>query len=168
VAVAERLTPKPKDGQTFDPTLLPKTSPVPPQTLAELQQLEFQLAEKDTKLTELLTGKAVLDAELERLRAEIAAIKKQNEATPDTHNYSEPNWWGSSTTFGPQQERVKATTVLLQLAVFNRATCPQIDDPKHCRRIRPQEIIVVPGGGVEPPRAEARRILSTQAGSEPF
>ncbi len=30
-----------------------------------------------------------LDAELERLRAEIAAIKKQNEATPDTHNYSE-------------------------------------------------------------------------------
>jgi len=27
--------------------------------------------------------------ELERLRAEIAAIKKQNEKTPDTHNYSE-------------------------------------------------------------------------------
>src|SRR3989441_11000159 len=82
-------TNKPKDGLTFDPTLLPKTSPVPPQTLAQLQQLESQLAEKDTKLTELLTGKAAIDAELERLRAEIAAIKKQNEATPDTHNYSE-------------------------------------------------------------------------------
>ncbi len=82
-------TNKPKDGLTFDPTLLPKTSPVPPQTLAQLQQLESQLAEKDTKLSDLLTGKAALDAELERLRAEIAAIKKQNEATPDTHNYSE-------------------------------------------------------------------------------
>ncbi len=77
------------DGLTFDPTLLPKTSPVPPQTLAQLQQMESQLAEKDSKLTELLTGKAALDAELERLRAEIAAIKKQNEATPDEHNYSE-------------------------------------------------------------------------------
>ncbi len=80
---------KPADGLMFDPLLLPKTSPVPPQTLAQLQQLESQLAEKDTKLTELLTGKAALDAELERLRAEIAAIKKQNAETPDTHNYSE-------------------------------------------------------------------------------
>lgn len=82
-------TSKPPDGLAFDPTVLPKTSPVPPQTMAQLQQLEAQLAEKDTKLTELLTGKAALDAELERLRAEIAAIKKQNEATPDEHNYSE-------------------------------------------------------------------------------
>ncbi len=77
------------DSLAFDPTLLPKTSPVPPQTLAQIQQLESQLAEKDTRLTELLTGKAALDADLERLRLEIAATKKQNEATPDTHNYSE-------------------------------------------------------------------------------
>ncbi len=82
-------TAKPADGLTFDPTLLPKTSPLPPQTLTQIQQLEAQLAEKDTRLTELLTGKAALDAELERLRAEIAAIKKQNAETPDTHNYSE-------------------------------------------------------------------------------
>ena len=60
---------KPADGVTFNPVLLSRTSPVPPQTLAQLQQLETQLAEKDTKLTELLTGKAALDAELERLRA---------------------------------------------------------------------------------------------------
>jgi type I restriction enzyme R subunit len=84
---------KPAGGQafdlTFDPLLLPKTSPVSPQTLAQLQTLEAQLAEKDSKLSELLTGKAALDAELERVRAEIAAIKKQNEATPDEHNYSE-------------------------------------------------------------------------------
>jgi type I restriction enzyme, R subunit len=37
----------------------------------------------------VLTGKAALDAELERLRAEIAAIKKQNAETQDTQNYSE-------------------------------------------------------------------------------
>ena len=80
---------KPADSLTFDPTLLAKTSPVPPQTLAQLQVLEKQLAEKDSKLSELLTGKAALDAELERLRAEIAAIKKQNAETPDAHNYSE-------------------------------------------------------------------------------
>lgn len=80
---------KPADGLTFDPSLLPKTSPVPPQTLAQLQQLETQLAEKDTRLTELLTGTDALNAELERLRAEIAEIKKRNEATPDQHNYSE-------------------------------------------------------------------------------
>jgi type I restriction enzyme, R subunit len=42
---------KPADGLVFDPTLLPKTSPAPPQTLAQLQQLESQLAEKDTRLT---------------------------------------------------------------------------------------------------------------------
>ena len=82
-------TQKPTDGVTFDPMLLPKTAAVPPQTLAQIQQLESQLKEKDTRLTELLTGKAALDAELERLRAEIATIKKQNEETPDNHNYSE-------------------------------------------------------------------------------
>lgn len=80
---------QPADGLAFDPTLLPRTSPVPPHTLAQIQELEAQLAEKDTRLTELLTGKAALDAELERLRAEIAAIKRRNEATPDEHNYSE-------------------------------------------------------------------------------
>ncbi len=82
-------TVKPADGLAFDTTLLPKASPVPPQTLAQIQQLEEQLKEQDTRLTELLTGKLALDAELERLRAEIAAIKQQNAETPDTHNYSE-------------------------------------------------------------------------------
>ena len=80
---------KPADGLGFNATILPKTSPVPQQTLAQIQELEAQLKEKDTKLTELLTGKEALDAELSRLRAEIAEIKKQNEAKPDTHDYSE-------------------------------------------------------------------------------
>lgn len=80
---------KPTDGLAFNTAILPKTSPIPPQTLAQIQQLEAQLREKDTKLTELLTGKEALDAELARLRAEIAEIKKRNEARPDNHDYSE-------------------------------------------------------------------------------
>jgi type I restriction enzyme, R subunit len=85
-------TNKPKDGLTFDPTVLPKTSPVLRfcrRPWSSYSSSNPSLPEKDTELTELLSGKAALDSELERLRAEIAAIKKQNEATPDTHNYSE-------------------------------------------------------------------------------
>jgi type I restriction enzyme R subunit len=80
---------KPQDGLAFDANQLPKTSPVPPQTLAQLQQLATQVAEKDAKLEELSTDKLVLDAELARLRAEIADVRRKNEATPDQHDYSE-------------------------------------------------------------------------------
>jgi type I restriction enzyme R subunit len=80
---------RPADGLAFDLAQLPKTSPIPRQTLAQLQQLAAQLAEKNTKLEELITDKLALDTELQRLRAEIAEIKKQNAATPDQHNYSE-------------------------------------------------------------------------------
>lgn len=77
------------DSLAFNPSLLPKTSPLPPQTVEQLQQLAAQLAEKDAKLTELLEGKAALDEELARLRAEIAEAKQRNAATPDRHDYSE-------------------------------------------------------------------------------
>jgi type I restriction enzyme, R subunit len=80
---------KPIDGLGFDSDQLPKTSPVPAQTIAQLQQLSAQLAEKDAKLEELATDKLRIDEELNRLRAEIAEIKRLNEATPDQHNYSE-------------------------------------------------------------------------------
>jgi type I restriction enzyme R subunit len=80
---------KPADGLTFNATALPRTSPVPPQTLAQIQKLEVELQEKDVRLTELLSGKEALDAELARLRAEIAEIKKRNEARSDNHDYSE-------------------------------------------------------------------------------
>lgn len=80
---------KPSAGTKFDPALLPKHSPIPPQTVAQLQALEAKLAEKDHKLSELLSGKAELDAELERLRGEIAEAKKANAAQADTHDYSE-------------------------------------------------------------------------------
>src|SRR5438552_9214842 len=67
---------KPADGQAFDSNALPTTSPIPPQTIEQLQRLSAQLAERDAKLSELLLGKEALDKELEKLRAEIFEIKK--------------------------------------------------------------------------------------------
>jgi type I restriction enzyme R subunit len=80
---------KPEAGSTFDPNALPVTTTVAKQTLAELQQLNDQLATEREKLFAALAEKETLDEELKRLRAEVAAAKKANEATPDTHNYSE-------------------------------------------------------------------------------
>ncbi len=80
---------KPADGLKFDISLLPTAGALPPHTLAQLQKLDAQLKEKDTKLTELLSDKANLNEELQRLRAEVAAAKQANAAQPDTHDYSE-------------------------------------------------------------------------------
>jgi type I restriction enzyme R subunit len=81
--------PKPTDTLVFLPMLLPKTSPIPPQTRAKLKELEETLSTKDAQLTELIKGQAAQDAELQRLRAEVAAAKQRNEQIPDTHDYSE-------------------------------------------------------------------------------
>jgi type I restriction enzyme R subunit len=81
--------PKPQPGLTFDPNALSKTTPLPKQTLEQLQQLEAKLRERDEKLSALLTDKTTLDEQLKRLRAKIAEAKKANTAQADTHNYSE-------------------------------------------------------------------------------
>ena len=80
---------KPADGLAFQPDFLPKVAPVAPQTPAQLLKLAAQLAEQDTKLSALFADKAELSAQLAQARQEIAAIKKQNAATPDAHDYSE-------------------------------------------------------------------------------
>ena len=80
---------KPPPGLTFDPNALPKTTPLPKQTIEQLQRLETELRERDEKLSALLADKTTLDAELTRLRVEIAEAKKANTAQADTHNYSE-------------------------------------------------------------------------------
>ncbi len=80
---------KPLPGLAFDPNALPKTTPLPKQTIEQLQRLETELREQDEKLSALLSDKTALDAELTGLRAEIAATKKANTAQADTHNYSE-------------------------------------------------------------------------------
>lgn len=73
----------------FDPNALPKTTPLPKQTIEQLQRLETDLRERDEKLSVLLADKTALDAELTRLRGEIAETKKANTGQADTHNYSE-------------------------------------------------------------------------------
>lgn len=80
---------KPADGLVFSPSLPSPAAPPPPQSPDQLQKLAAQLAEKDTKLSALFADKEALSAQLEQARQEIAAIKKQNAATPDTHDYSE-------------------------------------------------------------------------------
>src|SRR5271166_1592671 len=59
---------RPAPGLVFHPEALPKTSPVPPQTLSQVQGLEQQLAAKDKELAEAAAKHLALDAELERLR----------------------------------------------------------------------------------------------------
>jgi type I restriction enzyme R subunit len=62
---------------------------MPAHTLAQLQTLEKQLADRDQKLSDALGAHAALDAELQKLRAEVAAARKANSAEADTHNYDE-------------------------------------------------------------------------------
>ena len=80
---------KPPPGLGFDPNALPKTTPLPKQTIEQLQRLESDLRERDERLSALLADKTSLDAELTRLRGEIAHTKQANNAQADTHDYSE-------------------------------------------------------------------------------
>ncbi len=72
----------------FNSDALPKTSPIPKQTVEQLRKFQEELRARDEKLSELLAKGAVMDEELQ-LRAEVAAAKKAHAATPDTHDYAE-------------------------------------------------------------------------------
>jgi type I restriction enzyme R subunit len=92
---------RPADALRYNPALLPQggtgVSPVSarahgpeaPATPEQLQQLETKLRERDEKLATLLATNATLDAALAQARAEVAAAKAANAATPDAHDYSE-------------------------------------------------------------------------------
>jgi len=80
---------KPNAGLTFNSDALPKTAPVPKQTIEQLQKLETQLRDRDEKLSTLLADKNAIDEELKQLRAELAAVKKASTTQLDTHDYSE-------------------------------------------------------------------------------
>jgi type I restriction enzyme R subunit len=80
---------RPAPELTFNDVLLPKSSPVPPQTQKKLEELAASLAAKDESLAALLKDKTALDEEIQRLRAEVAGAKAANEAAPDTHDYNE-------------------------------------------------------------------------------
>src|ERR1017187_6265571 len=80
---------KPPPSLAFDPNALPDNTPLPKQTIEQLQRLETELRERDEKLSALLSDKTALNAELTRLRVEVAEAKKANTAQADTHDYSE-------------------------------------------------------------------------------
>lgn len=80
---------RPDPGKVFAPDLLPKQATAQPQSMEALQKLEAELKARDEKLSELLTHKAALSAELAQLREQITAAKQTNAAQPDTHDYSE-------------------------------------------------------------------------------
>ena len=82
-------TQRPEPGLVFKSEWLAPAQAAAPQTLDQLQKLNAQLAEKDQKLTEVLSTRAALDEELAHLRAEVAAAKAANVQVPDTHDYSE-------------------------------------------------------------------------------
>lgn len=82
-------TGRPAPGLAFDPAALPRPAPAAAQTAEQLRALEARLHEKDEKLAALLADKAALDAELKRLRAEVAEAKQAAAGEPDTHDYSD-------------------------------------------------------------------------------
>lgn len=87
---------KPPPGLTFDPARLERTLTISVSNVAQINKLKadhdaraeaLQQAEAARLASE--EGRAALEAELARLREEIAAVRKANEARPDTHDYDE-------------------------------------------------------------------------------
>ena len=83
-------TARPEPGLAFDSALLaPPVSPAKAQTAEQLERLEAQLRERDDQLRSQAAEREGIDAELARLRAEVAKAKAANEKVADTHDYSE-------------------------------------------------------------------------------
>jgi len=80
---------RPAPGLAFDAAALPPAHVVPKQTIEQLQKLEASLCERDEKLATLLADKSALDAELAKLREEVAQARAAAATQPDTHDYSE-------------------------------------------------------------------------------
>ena len=83
---------KPPADLTFDPRTLPKPQPSPATTAQQMRELQEALEEERLarqRVADELLDQAELQAELERLRAEVAGAKAQAAATPDDHDYSE-------------------------------------------------------------------------------
>lgn len=80
---------RPAPALAFDPALLPGAGSAAPTSAEQLQKLQAQLQEKDETLTALLADRSMLDEELKRLRAEVAAAKKAAAEQVDAHDYSE-------------------------------------------------------------------------------
>lgn len=81
---------RPPADLQFNPGLLPKTSPLPPQTRAQMQKAEEELAASRLQIEELQRQREATDAELASLRAAIATAKQANATHPPLgHDYNE-------------------------------------------------------------------------------
>jgi len=80
---------KPADGLAFDASVLARRDDTLKKAFAHLKAQQQALEDKDGELTKLLADKAALDAELQALRAEVAAARKAAETVPDSHDYNE-------------------------------------------------------------------------------
>ena len=89
--LARRYATAPVGDTQFDQGLIPKPVPasVRIQTQAELKALAEKLESRDRDLAQERVNSAALTAELEELRAKVAAAKAANEARPDDHDYDE-------------------------------------------------------------------------------
>ncbi|MHB1298607.1 MAG: DEAD/DEAH box helicase family protein [Gemmatimonadaceae bacterium] len=80
---------RPAPELMFDASALSEAASAPKRTAEQLRQLEASLRERDEKLAILLADRSALDAELTRLRAEVAEARRSAAARPDAHDYSE-------------------------------------------------------------------------------
>jgi type I restriction enzyme R subunit len=89
--LARRYSMQPVIDQRFDAEQIPRPVPadVRAKRQAEIQQMASRLAEQDEQLAQERAKHADLDAELQELRAQVAAVKAANASTPDTHDYDE-------------------------------------------------------------------------------
>ena len=74
---------------TFNPKLIPHPDKQKDMTLAQLQELEAQLSQADRMKQIALKRQQQTEQELNALQQEIAALKQQNAAEADTHDYNE-------------------------------------------------------------------------------
>ena len=82
------LLPRPTDGAA-EQAAAQASAQATQAALQKLASLADDLAARDTALATAQQKTAALDAELAQLRAEVAAAKAANTATPDTHDYNE-------------------------------------------------------------------------------
>jgi type I restriction enzyme, R subunit len=80
---------RPPDNLAFDPRHLTRRDDAVRKAFFHIKRQQEELEAKDGELTSLLKDKTNLDEELKRLRAEVAAARRANQAVPDTHDYNE-------------------------------------------------------------------------------
>ncbi|MBA2524291.1 MAG: DEAD/DEAH box helicase family protein [Pyrinomonadaceae bacterium] len=77
-------------GLNFEETKVPaRRVSVPVHTFKQLQEMAEELKARDAEAAKLQRARVDTDAEITRLREEVAEAKRQNQLVPDTHDYSE-------------------------------------------------------------------------------